>query len=234
VSIVITGASQGIGAAIANAFADRSDARLVLVARNEENLEHVAALCRDRGAEVDTIACDVTQDRDVASMARAVLAESGPPTILVNNAGRFAPGRLVDTSAELFRSQLEVNLTSAFLVTRAFLPAMLEADRGHLFFLASVASVQGYAGGAAYCAAKHGLLGLARVLRQETKSSRLRVTAVLPGATLTPAWDGANIPEENFVPAADVARSIVDIASLDERTNVEEILIRPQPGDVKT
>lgn len=232
VKVVVTGASQGIGEAVARAFASRSNMQLVLVARNLENLERVAESCREEGAAATCIECDVTRDVEVERMAQRVLEDGGAPDIVVNNAGRFVPGRFVETTPEQFREQLDVNVTSAFLVSRSFVPAMIRRGSGHLFFLASVASLQGYAGGAAYCAAKHGVLGLARVLREETKETGLRVTAVLPGATRTPSWDGLGIPEDRFMPASDIAQTIVDVAALGRRSVVEEILIRPQHGDL--
>jgi len=234
VKVVVTGASQGIGEAIALAFARESNIRLTLIARNLTNLERVAASCRERGADASCIACDVTQEDQVDRMARTVLDDGGAPEILVNNAGRFVPSRFTETSPRQFREQLEVNLTSAFMVSGAFVPAMIARKSGHLFFLASVASIQGYAGAAAYCAAKHGLLGLARVLREETRETGLRVTAVLPGATKTPSWDGVDLPEDRFMPAEDIAQAIVEVSRLSERTVVEEILIRPRPGDITT
>lgn len=229
--VVVTGASQGIGAAIAEEFA-AGGVTLALSARRARELERVAERCRAKGASVECFPCDLTDDDAVSRFAAGALERIGTPDVLVNNAGRFAPGSVVDTSATLFREQLEVNVTSAFLVTRAFLPALLEAGRGHVFFLASVASLRGYAGGAAYCAAKHAVLGLARVLREETKDLGLRVTSVAPGATLTPSWDGAGIPDERFMPARDIARTIVAVAGLGPGTVVEEILLRPQLGDV--
>lgn len=230
--IVITGASQGIGAAIAEAFAAEPDARLALLARNEANLQAVAKQCRTRGAEALVVPCDVTDDAAVRGAAERVLDELGAPDVLVNNAGLFLPGSLVDTDATAFRQQLEVNLTSAFLVTQVFLPAMQQAGRGHLFYMASVASIRAYAGGVGYCAAKHGLLGLARVVREETKEQGLRVTTLLPGATFTPSWEGSELPEARFMPPEDIAQTVVDLTQLSGRTVVEEILLRPQLGDI--
>lgn len=230
--IVITGASQGIGAALAETFAAEPGARLALMARTVDRLEAVAETCRALGAETLVVPCDVVQDAQVAEAARVILDQWGPPDVLINNAGLFVPGSVETTPADVFREQVAVNLTSAFLVTQAFLPAMREAGRGHLFYMGSVASIRAYAGGAAYCAAKHGLLGLARVVREETKEAGLRVTTLLPGATLTPSWAGVDIPESRFMPAADIARAVRDCYHLSPRTVVEELLIRPQLGDL--
>lgn len=229
---VVTGASHGIGRAVALAFAGEPDARVVLASRNEAKLQNVAAECRERGAEALVVPTDVTRDAEVAGLADAVLGRWGTPDVLVNNAGAFQPGSLLETSPDDFRAQVDVNLTSAFLVTRAFLNAMIEAGRGDILFMASVASIRAYPGGASYCAAKHGLLGLARVVREETREHGIRVTALLPGATFTPSWEGAGLPEERFMPAEDIAAAALQVYHLSRRSVVEEILLRPQLGDI--
>ncbi len=231
-TVVVTGASQGIGQAVAEAFAQEPEARLALMARSQDKLDAVAAQCRAHGAEAAVFPCDLTDDAAVHRTAAAILARWGAPDVLVNNAGFFQPGTVRETTAELFRRQVAVNLTSAFVVTQAFLEAMVVRGRGHLFYMASVASIRAYEGAAAYCASKHGLLGLARVVREETKALGLRVTTLLPGATLTPSWDGVDLPEARFMPPVDIARALVDIYLLSDRTVVEEILLRPQPGDI--
>jgi len=230
--VVVTGASQGIGAAIAQAFAEEPVAQLALVARNRKRLEAVAAACRARGAETLVLPCDVTDAGAVEAMANEVLVRWGAPEVLVNNAGLFRPAPLRQTAVEEFRAQLEANLTSAFLVTRAFLEPMIARRRGHIFFMGSVAALKAYPGSVAYCAAKHGLLGLARVVREETRQLGLRVTVVLPGATYTPSWEGVGLPEARFMPAEDIARAVRDVYHLSSRTVVEEILLRPQEGDL--
>ncbi len=230
--IVITGASQGIGEAIAVAFATLPDARLALVARSADKLDAVAATCQAQGAKAQPFVCDVTDDDAVAQLAQQVQHHYGVPDVLVNNAGAFAPGLLMETSARSFRDQIEANLTSAFLVTQAFLSAMRVARRGHLFFMGSVASIRAYPGGVAYCAAKHGLLGLARVVREETRADGLRVTTLLPGATRTPSWDGTQEPDSRFMPPEDIAAVVLNAYALSDRSVMEEIVLRPQLGDL--
>ena len=230
--VLVTGASQGLGAAIAEAFAAEPEGRLALVSRNAERLRAVAEACRAKGATADVFLCDVTDEAAVARMAADVTARFGVPDVLVVNAGAFTPGSIFETTPATFRAQLDANLTSAFLTTHAFLGAMAARGSGHLFYMASVASLRGYAGGAAYCAAKHGLLGLARVVREETKAHGLRVTALMPGATRTPSWDGTPEPDERFMPAEDVAAMVVAAWKLSGRSVVEELLMRPQLGDL--
>lgn len=229
---VVTGASQGIGRSIAEGFAERCGARVGLAARTEAKLEAVADRCRALGGEALVVPTDVTDDAAVEDLAERVRGAWGVPDVLVNNAGMFEYMPLDELTLEGFREQIEVNLTGAFAVTQAFLPAMRERGAGHLFFLGSVASLMAYPGNAGYCAAKHGVRGLARVVREETKDEGLRVTTVLPGATYTPTWDGVDLPEERFMPPEDVAQSIVEAYHLSERTVLEELVLRPQEGDV--
>jgi NAD(P)-dependent dehydrogenase (short-subunit alcohol dehydrogenase family) len=230
--VVVTGASQGIGRAIAEAFAGEPDSKLALVSRNEQKMRETAAACNARGAETRYFVCDVTDEAAVDAMARDVLERWGAPDVLVNNAGAFRPGGLREMSPSTFREQVEANLTSAFIVTKAFLDPMIEAGRGDIFFMGSVASIKAYPGGVAYCASKHGLLGLARVVREETKEKNIRVTTLLAGATFTASWEGSGLPEERFMPPEDIARSVLDVYHLDPRTVVEEILLRPRLGDI--
>lgn len=230
--VVITGASHGIGRAVAVAFAGEPEVRIALLSRNESLLEETLSLCRARGAEADVFICDVTNVDVVDAVAKSIEERWGVPDVLVNNAGLFAPGPVSETSIETFRDQIDVNLTSAFTITKAFLDGMIDRRTGHVFFMCSVASIKGYPGGAAYCAAKHGLLGLSRALREETKKHGLRVTALIPGATFTTSWEDAGLPEERFMPVEDVAAALLGAYHLSDRSVVEEILIRPQQGDI--
>jgi short-subunit dehydrogenase len=229
---VITGASQGIGAAVAETLAAEPGSRIALVARNATNLEKVAVRCRAHGAEVLICPADLTSEEEVASMAISVRDQWGTPDLLVNNAGRFVRDNILEMDYGAFQSVLDVNLSSAFLVTRAFVGEMLARESGTIFFMASVASLQAFPESGAYCAAKHGLLGLARAFRTCTKSSGVRVTTLMPGATQTPSWDAAELPEERLMAATDIARAVVDIYKLSDRTVVEEMVLRPTLGDV--
>jgi len=231
--ILITGASQGIGAAIAKVFAEEvQGVRLALVARNVRGLQATAKACAKFGAKAEVFECDVSNAQSVALLAAAVTQSLGPVDVLINNAGAFTMAPFVETKVDEFDRLIAVNLRSAFLVTQAFLPAMLRRKRGDIFFMSSIAGLGAYPQAAAYCAAKFGVTGLAQVLRAETRDQGVRVCCVHPGATWSPSWEKSGVKPERIMPAADIARAILDVHRLGRRTVVEEIVLRPQLGDV--
>jgi NADP-dependent 3-hydroxy acid dehydrogenase YdfG len=231
--VLITGASQGIGAAIAMVFAaEVPGVRLALVARNEKKLGVVAARCAKRGANVATFPCDVTDEASVAAMARAVGLRFRQVDVLVNNAGRYAGAPFTEMSVGEFDALIAANLRSVFLVSRAFAPAMVARGRGDIFNMSSIAGLIAYPGGAGYTAAKFGVSGLSKVMRAELRDKGVRVCCVYPGATVSPSWKGSGVSEARMMPAEDIARAFLEIYRLSRRTVVEEIVLRPQAGDV--
>jgi NAD(P)-dependent dehydrogenase (short-subunit alcohol dehydrogenase family) len=152
--------------------------------------------------------------------------------VLVNNAGTFAGAPFVATPVAEFDRIVAANLRSAFLVTRAFVPAMLKRKRGDVFFMSSIAGLDAYPNATAYCAAKFGVTGLAKVLRAETRGTGVRVCCVHPGATWSPSWSASGVKAERIMPAEDVARAFLDAWRFSRRTVVEEIVLRPEQGDV--
>ena len=152
--------------------------------------------------------------------------------MLINNAGKFFGAPFLEMKTADFDAQLAANLRSVFLVSRAFVPGMVERGRGDVFNMSSIAGRQAYPNGAAYCAAKYGVAGLSAVMRAELKDKGVRVCCVHPGATWSPSWSGAGIPPERMIPAEDVARAFLDIYRLSRSTVVEEIVLRPQLGDL--
>jgi len=231
--ILVTGASQGIGEAIAKVFAKEvRGVRLALVARNVRGLQATAKACIKFGAKAEAFECDVSNETSVGLMAEAVQERFGAVDVLVNNAGAFAMAPFVETKVEEFDRMYAVNLRSAFLVTQAFLPAMLKRKAGDVFLMSSIAGLEAYPQSAAYCAAKFGVTGLAKVLRAETKDHGVRVCCVHPGATWSPSWSKSGVKPERIMPAEDIARAILDVYRLGRRTVVEEIVLRPQLGDL--
>jgi len=231
--VLITGASQGIGAAIAKVFArEVRGVRLALVARNAKNLGAVARACAKLGATAAVFPCDVADEASVATMAEAVTKRFGPVDVLINNAGSFAAAPFTEMRVAEFDRMIAANLRSVFLVARAFVPAMVKRGRGDVFNMSSIAGLIAYPGGAGYSAAKFGVTGLSKVMRAELKDKGVRVCCVCPGATFSPSWKGSGVPADRMMPAEDVARAFLDIYRLSRRTVVEEIILRPQLGDL--
>lgn len=231
--IVITGASQGIGAAIAREFARAvPGARLALVARNERNLQRTAAACTRLGAKPQVFVCDVTDETAVAATAAAVTKSFGPADVLVNNAGAFTGRPFLEMPVAEFDALIATNLRSVFLVSKAFVPAMAERGRGHVFNLSSIAGLDAYPNGAGYCAAKFGVTGLGQVMRRELRASGVLVTNVYPGATWTPSWKASGMDAKRMMPASGVARAIVHAWQLAPATFLEDLILRPPGGDV--
>jgi NADP-dependent 3-hydroxy acid dehydrogenase YdfG len=229
--IVITGASQGIGAAIARCFATNlPGVRLALIARSGSGLAQTAATCA--GAECFNHAADLSDPADVETMAGAVLAKFGRVDVLVNNAGVWRGGPAHELSVADFTAVVQADLISVFAVTRAFLPGMIARKRGDIFNMSSTAGLKGFANNTAYCAAKFGVTGLSQALRAELREHGIRVCSVHPGPTLSPSWDGTGVPAERLMPAEDIAQAFFDIYRLSRNTVVEEIVLRPQLGDI--
>jgi NAD(P)-dependent dehydrogenase (short-subunit alcohol dehydrogenase family) len=177
---VVTGGGRGIGAAIASALAD-AGARITLMGRSEAALQEKASAL----PAAQAIRCDVTEEAGVAAAFAEATRAFGPVSILVNNAGAAASAPFVRISLELFRGMLEVNLIGTFLCSRAALPDMLEVGFGRIVNVASVAGLKGAAYASAYCAAKHGVIGLTRALALETVTKGITVNAVCPSYTET-------------------------------------------------
>jgi short-subunit dehydrogenase len=142
----------------------------------------------------------------------------------------FIPCPLTETETEdAFETMMDLNLYSAYYLTQSLLPLMIAQQKGHVFNMCSIASIMPYG---AYAVSKHALLGFSRVLREEVKDKGIRVTAIMPGATYTASWDGTELPQERFMKAEDIAQSLWDIYQLSQQTVVEEIVLRPQLGDI--
>ena len=232
-TIVITGASQGIGRAVALAFAPHAT-HLALCARTAAKLEAVAAEARAINPKLLVLVqpADVSTRTGCHTLVEAVLAQCPPVDVLVNNAGVFLPGQLQNEAEGTLETQLATNLQSAYHITRGLLPGMVERQTGHIFTMCSTASIVPYVNGGSYGISKFALLGFTKVLREELKQSGIRVTAVLPGATETDSWNGSGVPAARMMPPEDVAAAVLACWQMHPRTVVEELLLRPQLGDL--
>ena len=152
--------------------------------------------------------------------------------VLVNNTGFFAPGQVHNEEEGILEKMIETNLYSAYHLTRSLVTDMMDNQDGYIFNICSTASIMPYVNGGSYCISKYALYGMTKVLREEMKIHNVRVTAILPGPTLTASWDGVNLPPDRFIKSEDVAEAIFGAYSLSKQSVIEEILIRPQLGDL--
>jgi NADP-dependent 3-hydroxy acid dehydrogenase YdfG len=226
---VVTGASRGIGAAVARRLV-ASGARVALLARGEGALRDLVA---ELGPNAFSVPCDVSDPR-ATERAIAVLREAldGGPDIVVNNAGAFFIAPVHETTVSAFRDTLEVNLIAPFEFMRAFLPAMQARGQGHLVTIGSIADRNVFPGNAAYAASKHGVRALHEVLRAELRGTGVRASLVSPGPVDTELWnpiDPDNQP--GFTPRAlmlspdDVAGAVLYLLSTPPSVNVDELRI---------
>lgn len=231
-NVVITGGSKGIGKAAALLFAKDGYA-IAICARNEKDLEETANELSKAGAPVVfTQRVDLRNREQVAEFGEAVCNNFENIDLLVNNAGTYAPGSLLDEDDANFDLMLETNLHSTYFMTRAIVPKMVEHGSGHVINICSTASIMPYMNGGSYCISKYAQYGLTKVLREELKEHGIRVTAILPGATRTSSWDGTPLPHNRFIPPESIAKAIHDAWSMPNNVDVEDVVVRPILGDI--
>jgi short-subunit dehydrogenase len=230
---VITGATKGIGRAIAeNLAAEGYD--IAVCARNTSDLEALKADFAQKYPKITVLtqATDVRDKMQLLKFAAKITNHWSELDILVNNAGIFTPGNIHQEADGIFEQLMETNLYSAYHLTRALLPLMLPQKRGHIFNICSVASLMAYPNGGSYSISKFALIGFSKVLREELKQKGIKVTAILPGATWTDSWAGVALPETRLMQAQDVAIALLAATKMSASAVVEEIILRPQLGDL--
>jgi len=228
--VVVTGGSRGIGSAIARRLGNEG-ARLVLVARNQAALRKAA---EEVPGGATAVKADVTQARQVERLFRVVERQMGQLDVLINNAGVFTFKPFASTSLDEWRCNIETNLTALFLCTHAALPLLRRSRSAHVVNILSVSSVHAYANCSAYTASKFGALGLTRVLREELRPLKIRVTGILPGSTNTRLTNQFGFPvcRIDLIQPSDVAEAVFGALTQPPRTTVEEILLMPSQGSV--
>jgi len=231
--IVITGGSKGIGKAIIERFA-KEGFEIITCARSLEGLQNLEKDLKEKfpALKLHYKAIDMSVKKEVLAFAAFVKSFKKNIKILVNNAGVFIPGEIAKEEEGALEKMINTNLYSAYHLTRELLPEIIAQKESDIFNICSIASQIAYPNGGSYSISKFALYGFSKVLREELKEKAVRVIAVLPGATLTASWEGVDIPEERFMKAEDVAESIWLSHSLSRNTVIEELILRPQLGDL--
>lgn len=231
-SILVTGGTKGIGKAIIRRFAQEGF-DIFTCSRHQEDLVELTKEIHGDFPEVviHTMVADLSQKEEVKALAEAV-KDNFVPDVLINNTGVFLPGSIYNEPEGNLERMMETNLYSAYYLVREFAQDMIDRRSGHIFSMGSIAGLTAYANGGSYAISKWAMLGMTKCLRQELMPFGIKVTSVMPGATFTASWEGVDIPEERFMKAEDVAESVWSAYNLSPRSVVEEIVIRPQLGDL--
>ncbi|MEZ5016737.1 MAG: SDR family oxidoreductase [Flavipsychrobacter sp.] len=226
---VITGGTQGIGRAMAEVLL-KNGFSIAICARNKQDLELINKEWSNAYPEstIITYQADISKKEEVLSFAQHCIDIFSTIDILVNNAGQFIPGNISDEPEGRLESLMDVNLYSAYHLTRALLPQI----KKHIFNICSVASLKAYPNGGAYSITKYALLGFSENLREELKNEGIKVTSVCPGATNSRSWEGNEIDPERIMNAKDVADMMWAAYNLSAKADVELLVLRPQLGDL--
>lgn len=230
---IITGASRGFGKEIAKIFASNGY-NLVITGRQPVALYTAMETLQTQFPDIEIKArpADLGIKQEVLDLGEWIRHTVTRMDVLVNNAGSFVPGSVHNEDDGALEQMMNTNLYSAYHLTRTLLPRMMAQGNGHIFNMCSIASLQAYANGGAYSISKFALLGFSKNLREEMKPHGIKVTAVMPGAAYTDSWIGSGIDPKRIMEAKDVAKLIFAASQLSPQACVEEIVVRPQLGDL--
>jgi short-subunit dehydrogenase len=231
---VVTGATKGLGRAIAEKLAEEGFT-LCVCARTDSDLKAMQAHWKEHlpKAQLFTMQADLGKKEEVVAFGKFCLATlTTSPLIVVNNTGVYKPGGVLNNDDGVLENLIEVNLYSAYYLTRALVPGMVDRGSGHIFNICSVASIIALPGGGAYTVSKFALLGWSKTLRDELKQTGVKVTSIMPGATWSDSWKGVELPESRLMQATDISKTLWAAYQLSDSAVVEEIVLRPQLGDL--
>lgn len=231
-NVIVTGASRGIGKAIATIFAENGN-HLFLSSRNDIALYKAMEELQTNypSISVKAKAFDLSKKENAKELGNWCLKYT-IPDIIVNNAGMFEPGSVYNEPEGSLENQLSINLNSAYHLTRTLLPKMMERRSGHIFNICSIASLHAYDNGGAYSISKFAMYGFSKNLREEMKPYQIKVTAVHPGAVFTDSWSDYDNSSNRIMEAEDIAKMIFTCTRLSPAACVEDIVMRPQLGDL--
>ncbi|MGI4804104.1 MAG: SDR family oxidoreductase [Janthinobacterium lividum] len=230
---LITGATKGIGLAIAKAFA-REGINLAICSRNEQDLWSVKEALLQINPNIKIFVCvaDCSLRDDVFNFAAEAERELQSIQIIVNNAGLFLPGSILDEAGDHLQKQLDLNLMAGYELYRYFGKKLMAARAGHIFNICSVASKKVVVNAGSYSVTKFAQLGLNHIMREEMKAYQVKVTAILPGSTLTNSWTGTTVSPQKFIMPEDVAEAVINCLNMSAGANVDELIIQTATGEI--
>lgn len=227
--IVVSGCTKGIGFAICKHFAANGFS-VAGYARNPKDINEMQTSFSNKYPQQQFlfVAADASKKAEVLAFGKKVSEHFLSVDILVNNAGTFLPGSIIEEADNTLETLIETNVYSAYYLTRTLQPKL----KRNIFNMCSIASLQAYPAGASYTISKFALLGFSKQLREEFKNTPIKVTAVMPGAVLTDSWAGVDLPKSRFIQPEDIAKIIYNTYELSDGADIEELVIRPQLGDI--
>ena len=223
---IITGATKGIGKAIAVKLA-QSGYNLAICARTETDLTALRNELSSTNVKIFTMVADCSRKADVMAFCEFAQTSLINIDVLVNNTGVFISGLLLDETDEVFELQQNLNTNSTYYFSKYFGKIMRNQQHGHIFNICSIASKETIENAGSYSVTKTAMLSLNNVLRKELADYNVKVTAILPGSTLTASWEGTTINPDKFVQPEDIANSLYSILNLSSGANVDEITLTP-------
>lgn len=232
-NVVITGATKGMGYAMAEAFAAEG-ADLALTARTATDLIQAKETLAKKfpRTQIISMPADLARPNDILAFAQKIKDTWDRVDVLINNAGLFYTGDMMKEDEENLEKMMAVNLFGPVRLTRFLSPLIFQAEKPHVFNICSVASQKYFPESGSYSVTKYALLGYSRALREEWKERGIKVTSVLPGATFTRSWEGANIDPRRIMQPEDVAQAVLNTWKLPETALIEELVLRPPLGDL--
>jgi len=229
---VITGASRGIGFAIARKFASEGF-NLFIGGTHHANLAAIAIQFESEyKIKCGFFAADLSKETDCEHFVNAVLKEFPQIHVLVNNAGQFLGGKMMEEDSGQLRKMMDLNLFSAYYISKKLWNSFAKNAKSHIFNMCSIASFTAYPAGGSYSITKFALHGFTKSLRLEAIEKGIAVSSVMPGATLTDSWADVDLPTERFMKSSDVSEMIFTAWKVNETTVMEEIVLRPFLGDI--
>jgi len=230
---LITASTKGIGRAITIALA-KEGINVAVCARGEKDLADLKAelSALNPNIKIFTAATDVSVKAEIIKFAADAEKELGAINIIVNNAGIYEPYSILDDGEDTFQKSINTNLAPAYELYRYFGKKLIAVGEGHIFNICSIASLMPVVEAGTYSVTKFALLGLTKVMRLELQAHNVKVTAVIPGSTLTSSWDGVAVDKNVMVMPEDIASAVVNIYNMSPGANVDEIVIKPVNGQV--
>lgn len=230
---IVTGATKGMGRAIVMELA-ANNYNITFCARDENQVEAFLDELRKGYPHLlfFGMRADMENSSDVNGFAEFAARNFGQVDVLINNAGLYIPSELMNEDERCLQRQMQVNVFAPHFLSKFFAAKMIDHGRGHIINICSIASLEPVTRAGSYSISKTALLGLTKALREELRPAGVKVTAVLPGSTLTDSWSGTDLPSDWFILSQDIAKSIINCLQMSSGANIDEIIIRPLYGKV--